>query len=118
MNALTPRYLEELCRGWHDDDCERRERFAICHCHKRQREARGLTEPPTEDLDFPPPSCPSCGHELWFDDGWRCDRCALAWQPNGAGASAEFIDDFGDRVSRMDPDRWGRRLIDMAREPS
>lgn len=83
---------------WYDADlCERNERSSLCHCHKRWREANGFTELPTDDLEFPPPSCPSCDRDLWHNgDGWQCDPCALAWGSNGTGSSVCRTDDHGD----------------------
>lgn len=80
----------------HDSQCEQRERSFICHCDKRQRESRGLTDLPTEDLYFPSPDCPVCYGGLEHDDdGWDCQRCHISWNSDGRGSSANFTDDMG-----------------------
>lgn len=83
---------------WYDAArCERTDSSSLCHCHKRWRERRGFIEMPTDDLEFPPPSCPSCDADLWHDgDGWRCNPCALSWDSSGAGSSAERTDIYGN----------------------
>ena len=93
------RHAEEVEAGKHDAECEwsAEENFRLCHCSKRRREAEGFTEPPTEDLYFPPPDCPHCDRELGHDgDGWVCRSCRLAWNTDGSGESAHFTDDHGD----------------------
>lgn len=76
--------------------CERRDDSPLCHCHKRWREARGVTTIPTDDLYFPPPDCTACDNELWHDgDGWRCDDCALSWSSSGTVETC-FSDVYGD----------------------
>jgi hypothetical protein len=92
---VEERHAAEEVRGEHDDDCEWGPRFYICNCSKRRREAVGFTEPPEEPLDFPPPSCPRCGRDLWHDgDGWQCGVCPLSWNDDGTGV--RFTDDMGD----------------------
>lgn len=107
------RYVDQLAGDMHDADCEQRERSSPCHCSKRRREARGLVKPPEGELCFPPPDCLSCSEELDFDgDSWTCRDCALTWGANGQGP-AEFFDVYGDDIGG---DRWGRRMLDLARE--
>lgn len=90
-----------------DQQCERTDRSTLCHCRKRARIARGVTELPTDDLWFPPPSCPSCYADTWWDDDcWRCDRCSLAWDSRGSGSSAHWTDDYGTLpATRAEADR-------------
>jgi hypothetical protein len=104
--------------GWrtqyHDEECEQRERSYICHCEKRERERVGLTELPTENLEFPPPDCPVCDRTLEFDgDGFNCQRCHISWNSRGDGSSARFDDDFG---TDFGGEQFGPRLSDLARE--
>lgn len=93
---------KEVARGLHDEECEygtrlNLSRLMLCHCHKRKREQAGLTEPPTDDLYFPPPDCPRCGEDLVHDgDCWVCSPCALSWASNGDGRSCTFTDEYGD----------------------
>lgn len=91
----------------HDEQCEVDVRgFFLCHCSKRRREARGLTEPPTDDLYFPPPRCTKCDERLYHDgDGWACEDCSLSWDSSGAGRSARFTDVYGDDLV-ADAERW------------
>ncbi len=96
----------EVERGEHDEKCEYDPGgFYLCHCSKRRREAAGFTEPPTDDLEFPPPDCPRCDKYLYWDEGWSCDGCSLTWESSGAGSSARFTDDHGDDLAG-DADRW------------
>lgn len=83
---------------WYDPErCEADSHSTLCHCHKRWREARGVTTLPTEDLDFPPPECPSCRKDLWHDgDGWCCNPCALSWDSDGNGRSVHWTDVYGN----------------------
>lgn len=102
---LEARLVEERARGEHDDECEQslREQFWICNCSKRARLAAGRTETPTEDLYFPPPSCPACDGDLECDgDGWDCTACHLSWDTGGSASSACWTDDHGD-LSRCEP---------------
>lgn len=92
-------HLASVGRGEHDDECEHDALggFMLCHCSKRRREAKGFTEVPTDDLDFPPPDCPRCSEELIHDgDRWCCYGCSLTWASDGAGHTASFTDDYGD----------------------
>ena len=90
--------IKHMQAEWYDPEhCERRDNSSLCHCHKRWREANGVTELPTEDLYFPPPDCPSCDRGLGHNgDGWQCDPCGLSWNSSGDGASADWTDVYGD----------------------
>lgn len=110
------RYYEAVARGDHDEDCEYDVRgFYLCHCSKRRREAAGFTEPPSDELYFPPPSCPRCDEDLDFDDGWACRECRVHWSANGS--DAEFTDEYGDTLAE-DSARWKaqRTKLDAAAE--
>ena len=90
------RHADQVAAGQHDETCEWEPGFYLCHCSKRRREAAGHTEVPTDDLDFPPPSCPRCYADLEHDgDGWDCTTCALSWDSDGSASSATFTDDYG-----------------------
>lgn len=95
---VAAEYKAAVERGEHDGQCEYDVTgFYLCHCSKRRREAKGITEVPTDDLDFPPPDCPRCFKSLVHDgESWRCYGCSLTWDSNGAGDSATFTDDYGD----------------------
>ena len=103
-------YLAAVERGEHDEQCEFDVGgFYLCHCSKRRREVEGFTEPPTDDLYFPPPDCPHCDEGLYHDgNGWACDNCSLSWESNGSGSSARFIDSYGDDL-KADAERWHSR---------
>lgn len=107
------RWTDAYRLGRHDDDCEQRERYGLCHCSKRRRLAAGLTEPPT--LSHHAPTCDRCDRDVTFDgDSWVCYPCATRWDSNaGDGDRGEFFDDHGaDGLSDAD-ERWGARLIDL-----
>lgn len=96
------RHEEAVARGEHDEQCEWRYVeaggvvvgvYGLCHCSKRRREANGFAEPPTEDLYFPPPSCPRCDGDLNYDEGWSCETCSLRWDERGD--DPEFTDVYG-----------------------
>lgn len=95
------RHQAEVAAGLHDDECEygRKLKLSIlmlCHCSKRRRERAGFTTPPTDDLYFPPPSCPRCDRDLNHDGGsWHCYECSLFWDSRGAGCSCQFTDEYG-----------------------
>lgn len=101
-------------RGEHDEECEFDVGgFYLCHCSKRRREAKGFAEPPTEDLEFPPPCCPRCDEGLVHDgDGWICGACSLSWDSRGNGHSAAFTDDFGDDLAG-DVQRWRSKQAEL-----
>lgn len=100
------RYMESVERGEHDEECEYDPQgFYLCHCSKRRREAKGFTEPPTDNLEFPPPDCPRCYEGLHFDEGWYCPACSLSWHSSGDGDSARFTDDHGDDLAGQ-AERW------------
>lgn len=106
------KWTERRDAGHHDRKCEQRERSYICHCRKRARIGRGLTTPPTEDLYFPPPSCPSCNGDLNCDgDSWDCHKCGLSWDSYGTGSSAKFTDDYG---TDFGGEQFGRLMRDLA----
>jgi len=102
-NQVIDRYEQERTDGLHDYRCEWRARgFWMCNCSKRRREAKGFTEPPKDDLYFPPPECPRCHYGLGHDgDGWVCPDCRLSWDSNGAGSSVKFTDDNGDLAASL-----------------
>jgi hypothetical protein len=104
---IASQYAAAVERGEHDDRCEHDSGgFYLCHCSKRRREAEGFTEPPTENLFFPPPDCPRCDEVLTHDgDGWVCGECSLSWDSDGDGRSISFTDDFGDDLAG-DAARW------------
>ena len=105
------RYNAELAKGLHDDNCEQRDRFWICHCSKRARIAKGVTDPP--ELINMYPVCAGCDREVYHDgDSFRCDNCHVSW-PAGPETPGEFTDDHGDLSE--DGDRWGSRLIESVR---
>lgn len=88
--------LEAWKNNGHDDECEQRERSYICHCAKRRRLATGLTEVPTDDLYFPPPTCTHCHGDLEYDgDLWECPKCHIVWDRSGEASTARFVDDYG-----------------------
>ncbi|CAB4906205.1 unannotated protein [freshwater metagenome] len=97
-------HQKDVAQGHHDGECEYGRRWKhlrvfLCHCHKRKREAAGHTEVPTEDLYFPPPSCPRCSESVDHDgDVWNCPTCALSWSSDGSARSCTFTDDYGDAV--------------------
>jgi hypothetical protein len=87
-------HAEEVARGEHDEQCEYLAipGFYLCHCHKRARLARGLTEPP--ELEWQYPTCTGCWNEVEGDaDGFNCRGCGTSWSHDGAG---HFHDDYGD----------------------
>lgn len=92
----------QVAQGLHDAECEygrklKRSILMLCNCSKRRREAVGFTTPPSDDLEFPPPTCTHCDRELDHDgDTWNCGPCSLAWDSRGDGSSCWFTDDFGD----------------------
>lgn len=95
-------HLEEIDRGLHDDECEYGRKSAdgailrLCHCSKRRREQAGFTTPPTDDVEWQPPTCPRCHEDLHHNgDGFQCDKCCLMWDSNGRGFSCRFFDDYG-----------------------
>lgn len=99
-------YLAAVERGEHDEQCEFDVRgFYLCHCSKRRREAAGFTEPPTDNLEFPPPCCPRCDEDLSFEEGWFCTGCSLSWDSDGAAHSVRFTDLCGDDLAG-DAERW------------
>lgn len=113
--------LEERLARWktqsHDQLCEQQERSFICHCRKRARIARGLTELPNEDLYFPPPDCPVCDGDLEFDgDGFTCPTCSLSWDSSGSASSVQFTDDHGDNFGGEQFGRLLRAIADGADE--
>lgn len=86
-------YREELLVGKHDEHCEWRPGCYLCHCHKRKREAEGVTEPPA--LLFNDPTCMGCWQDVQHDgDGWTCRRCAVSW--GNDPERGEFTDDYGN----------------------
>jgi hypothetical protein len=99
LEMLARNYEAAVQRGEHDDQCEYSVagQFFLCHCSKRRREAEGIIEVPTDNLYFAPPDCTRCGRTVTFDgDGYECGHCRLAWDSEGFGDSARFLDDHGD----------------------
>jgi len=113
-HRIAARYAEQIARGEHDDACEYDVRgFYLCHCSKRKREAAGFTEPPSDDLYFPPPSCPHCDGDLDSDgDSWCCYSCRLQWTQHGT--DAEFTDDHGDDLAE-DSAAWKARAAQLSK---
>jgi hypothetical protein len=110
---MLRKWMLEDALGEHDDDCEQRPGYYLCHCSKRCREARGHDELP-EDLIFQDPTCPRCYQTVFHNgDSWECKTCSVTW--GSSGNDPEFIDDYGDlkkslarwtRISRL----YGRRF--------
>jgi hypothetical protein len=78
----------------HDEQCERMPNFYLCHCAKRDRLARGVTELPELWVQYP--KCGGCYGETWHDgDSLRCDECHVTWAEDaGDGEQAvHFTDD-------------------------
>lgn len=99
------RYRESVARGEHDEQCEYDPTgFYLCHCAKRRRVASGFTEPPSESLEFPPPDCPRCDKGLYFEEGWSCPSCSVAWDSDGRADSAHFTDDYGEDLAATKED--------------
>ncbi|MBK5250884.1 MAG: hypothetical protein JJE50_15865 [Actinomycetales bacterium] len=94
--GIETRHAAAVDRGEHDGLCEWRPGFYLCHCSKREREARGLTTPPTLTHQYP--LCSGCDREVYHNgDGWECGRCHTSWS-SGAGEDERgtFTDDHGD----------------------
>jgi hypothetical protein len=90
---IKRRHYESVARGEHDDQCEWRPGFYLCHCSKRRREAAGYTEPPGE-LIYQAPLCPRCYKETAHNgDGFACEPCRVTWDSDGV--TATFTDDYG-----------------------
>lgn len=82
------RHVAERVEGLHDDRCEWYIKFPFCHCHRRARLAKGMTEAPV--LVFEDPTCDGCGEPAEHTgDGWECRRCRVY---------------FGDRYD--EPGEW------------
>ena len=102
---FVERYEKEVRAGLHDEQCERMpaEGWHICDCRKRDRLARGITEPPGE-LIHNYPTCPGCYRETWHDgDSFRCDHCHATW-PESYSDHAVFDDEVGDVAA--DRQKW------------
>lgn len=80
----------------HDEHCERLPNFGLCHCRKRERLARGLTELPSLWVSYP--TCSGCLEEVEFDgDAYVCPRCHVSWGTRAFdGDIAERFDDDYD----------------------
>lgn len=80
----------------HDEQCERDESgYRVCHCEKRERLARGVTELP--ELIIQNPICNNCYKETWHDgDCYRCDNCHVAWSTDASDGDKadQFTDDY------------------------
>lgn len=108
------RYRDRLALGHHDSACEQRERYGLCGCARRRRLEEGPATPPT--LIYQSPLCDHCWKEVEHDgDGWHCPRCHTTWGSNDYDAPGTFTDEVGD-LSDATEERWGRRMLDLARE--
>lgn len=108
------RYRDALTLGHHDSGCEQRERYGLCGCALRRRLIEGPTEPP--HLWYRSPVCGNCMEEVTHDgDSWTCSNCHVSWGSNDYDQTGTFDDDPGD-LSNSTEEKWGRRLIDLARE--
>ena len=98
FERILSKHRTEVLAGLHDEKCEwRDERFLLCHCSKRRREAEGFTEP-LEDLHFPSQFCPRCNSDLeYYGDGWNCETCHTSWDADGT--NARFTDCYGDDLA-------------------
>lgn len=87
----------------HDELCERLPDFYICHCQKRSRIARGLTELPHIEIQYP--ICLGCDKETYHDgDALRCDNCHAIWgtNPGDGDQAASFWDDYDSATETLD----------------
>jgi hypothetical protein len=115
LEGAAASYAAECARGEHDSQCEYDPRgFFLCHCKKRRRVAAGVTEPPADELYFPPPTCPRCRVDLEYDEGWRCDSCHLRWREDGT--HAEFTDEYGDDLAQRSAAWKASRHLDADSE--
>lgn len=86
----------------HDEECERVENFYLCHCAKRERLSRGVTELPQLWIQYP--ICGGCDKETWHDgNSLRCDNCHVTWAENAQdGDPAEsFWDNYDDTAGTL-----------------
>lgn len=111
---MLNRYRDALALGHHDSECEQRERYGLCGCRKRRRLTHGPTEPPM--LWYQSPLCSHCMQGVTHDgDSWVCSRCHVSWGSNDFDEAGTFDDDPGDLTASTE-ERWGRRMLDLARE--
>jgi hypothetical protein len=88
-------HAESVARGEHDDQCEYQaiKGWYLCNCSMRARLARGLTEVP--ELEFQYPVCLGCNESVHSDgDSYYCPNCSVSW--NSRGSNGHFNDDHGD----------------------
>jgi hypothetical protein len=111
-------FIGSVERGEHDFRCEylRGAPSYLCHCSKREREAKGFTEPPG-DLEWVSPICPRCDEHVEHDgDSWNCPRCHAYW--NSQGMDAQFYDDYGDLdtslAEHVKSVRERKKVVDVA----
>lgn len=104
---MTDRYLQAFERGEHDEYCEQdMSGFYVCHCRKRSRLAKGITEVPGPLIQVYP-TCRGCWLEVEFEDGFFiCPRCHVHWPTEDEYAEGEFNDDHGDEILAEDKARW------------
>jgi hypothetical protein len=115
-------HAKAVAKGFHDESCEYGTKLSngmlllLCHCSKRKREREGFTTTPDADLEWPPPACPRCYHDLNFDgDSLCCDRCSLSWDTNGRASSCTFTDDYGDLLTEPASSRTHHRRLPVLR---
>jgi hypothetical protein len=91
------RHVEQVAAGLHDGSCEwRRDRF-LCHCEKRARIARGLTDLPVLSIQYP--ICLGCDESVDMEDGqFYCPRCHALWGQHATDGdrAIAWTDDYGD----------------------
>ena len=97
----------------HDNQCERLPNFFICHCEKRDRLSRGITDLPALVINYP--DCGGCGNEVSHNgDSFQCDTCHATWAENATdGDTAErFHDDYDEENETLSEARehWLKRL--------
>lgn len=90
-------YYEATC-----DVCDwKARRLARTATELAQRQHETQCRPPLPevipDIDFPWPPCPICDGDLSGDDGWWCDRCEVAWAPNGTRGERQGEDQEASR---------------------
>lgn len=101
----------------HDDQCEQLPDFYLCHCRKRERLARGLTQLPRLIVEWP--ICSGCSNAVQHDgDSLRCDRCHVKWGANAGDdeEAAHFWDDHdtnGETLANM-REKWIARNARIA----
>lgn len=102
-DRAAAQHRKEVAHDEHDDECEWRPRFMLCHCSKRRRVAAGFSEPPGP-LIYHRPSCPRCDNDVVHNgDGFECKTCRVAWSSSDPFDEGHFTDDYGT----LNPDGKG-----------